>query len=183
MRADARANRERILAAAEEVFGERGAHASTEEVARRAGVGIATVFRHFPTKLDLVEAALVRHFEELTAEAEALAEAPDPGAGFRTLVTAMVDSGATKVTLADLLTDSGEFTAAAQAASRELRAAVAVVLRKSQDAGATRRDVSVDELYFLVRGLAQAAAARPVPRSTLRRAAEVVLAGLAPGSA
>jgi AcrR family transcriptional regulator len=54
------ANRERILAAAEAVFGEHGAAGSTEDVARRAEVGIATVFRHFPTKAALVEAALGR---------------------------------------------------------------------------------------------------------------------------
>ncbi len=64
MRVDARLNRERILAAAEEVFGELGAQTSTEEVARRAGVGVATVFRHFPTQADLVEATLVRHFDD-----------------------------------------------------------------------------------------------------------------------
>ncbi|WP_406674290.1 helix-turn-helix domain-containing protein [Nonomuraea sp. N2-4H] len=58
MRADARRNRARILAAAEEVFAERGASASTEEVAARAGVAIGTVFRHFPTKRDLLAAIM-----------------------------------------------------------------------------------------------------------------------------
>ncbi|WP_210745095.1 TetR/AcrR family transcriptional regulator [Nocardia flavorosea] len=60
MRQDARENRERILAAAEKVFGAHGGAGSTEEVDRRAGVGIATVFRHFATKEDLIEAALLR---------------------------------------------------------------------------------------------------------------------------
>ncbi|MEV0721086.1 helix-turn-helix domain-containing protein [Asanoa sp. NPDC050611] len=58
MRADAARNRARILAAAEAVFAERGAAASTEDVASRAGVAIGTVFRHFPTKDDLLRAVL-----------------------------------------------------------------------------------------------------------------------------
>ena len=69
MRKNARANRERILAAAEAVFGASGELGSTEDVAARAGVGIATVFRHFPTKDALIEAALVRQFDRLTEQA------------------------------------------------------------------------------------------------------------------
>ena len=114
MRADARANRERVLEAAEQVFGEFGAHASTEEVARRAGVGIATVFRHFPTKRHLIEAALVRHFEEITRRAVELHAAPDAAGALRDLVATMVTTGATKVTLANLLDADGGFSPAAQ---------------------------------------------------------------------
>jgi glutamate/tyrosine decarboxylase-like PLP-dependent enzyme len=76
MRADARRNRERVLAAAEEVFAERGAAASTEEVARRAGVGIGTVFRHFPTKEALYEAIVVRRLTRLLADAPREAAGP-----------------------------------------------------------------------------------------------------------
>ena len=65
MRADARDNRARILEAADEVFGTGGAAASTEEVAKLAGVGIATVFRHFPTKQDLLRAVLTARLEGL----------------------------------------------------------------------------------------------------------------------
>jgi hypothetical protein len=65
------------------------------------------------------------------------------------------------------------------AASRELRAVVDVVLRGAQDAGQARREVTVDEVYLLVRSLAHAAAAMPVPPETLRRAADIILAGLA----
>lgn len=178
MRADALANRERILVAAEAVFGEAGAGASTEEVARRADVGIATVFRHFPTKHDLVEATLVRHFDELTARASALADADNAGAALRELVTTMIDSGATKVTLANVLTEAGEFPPGVRASSVALRKAAGVVLRRAQTSGVARRDISIDDLYFLIRGLSQASAAQPVSRATKRRAVNVVLAGL-----
>src|SRR3954451_20501094 len=94
MRADAEANRERILTAAEDIFGAHGPSAATEQIAQRAGVGIATVFRHFPTKTDLVEATLVGHFATLTARADRLRGSDDPGAALAELIKAMVASGA-----------------------------------------------------------------------------------------
>lgn len=178
MRSDALANRDRILVAAEAVFAESGAAGSTEEVARRAGVGIGTVFRHFPTKQDLLEATVVRHFEELTGRARALAGAPDPGAALRKMIEAMVGGSATKIALIGLLVDAGGFTAPAVGASEQLRAEVAGLLRRAQQAGAVRPDISVDEVYLLVRGLSQATAHVPVKKATLRKALGVVLDGL-----
>ncbi|MCP9976669.1 TetR/AcrR family transcriptional regulator [Actinomadura madurae] len=78
LRADAQRNRAKVLAAAEEVFAVQGTSASTEEVARKAGVGIGTVFRHFPTKESLLEAVLVALLERLAAEAEDLCAARRP---------------------------------------------------------------------------------------------------------
>ena len=179
MRADAERNRERILAAAEEVFGEVGVAGSTEEVARRAGVGVGTVFRHFPTKDELVAAALVAHFTELTAQARAAAEEKDAASGLRRLVRTMIETGAVKVRLLELVRAGGEPPAVVVAASGELRDAVGAVLRRAQRAGAVRRSVSVDEVYLLIRGLAQASASQPTSARTLARAVEVVLDGLA----
>ncbi len=178
MRRNAQQNRERILAAAEVVFGEQGAAGSTEEVARRAEVGIATVFRHFPTKDALVEATLLRHFGDLIARAEALAASPDPAKALRTLVRVMIETGATKITLASLIGKHGEFPPAARAASNELRGAVDVVLRRAQSIGAARRSITVDEVYLLIRGLAQASATMSTTDRTLRRAVDIILAGL-----
>lgn len=178
MRLDAQANRERILVAAEAVFGERGDSGSTEEVARRAQVGIATVFRHFPTKEALVEATLLRHFAALTMQARALADHADPAQALRTLLRLMIETGARKIALISMLGEGDTYPASARAASLELRDAVAVVLRRAQSVGAVRNAIGVDEVYLLVRGLAQASAsARPAPR-TLRRAADIVFDGL-----
>ena len=179
MRADAQENRQRILAAAEAVFGEMGVAGSTEEVARRAGVGAGTVFRHFPTKDDLVAAALVAHFDELTAQAQAAATEPDAAKGLRRLVRTMIETGAVKVRLLELLRAGGEPPSSVAAASGELRDAVGTVLRRAQRAGAVRRSVSVDEVYLLIRGLAQASASQPTSARTLTRAVDVVLDGLA----
>jgi AcrR family transcriptional regulator len=178
MRQDALRNRDHILAAAEEVFGEQGAAGSTEEVARRAGVGIGTVFRHFPTKNALIEAALIRHFARLTDRARGLADAGPPGETLRTLVREMIETGPTKITLASLAAADGVVSAGAEKASRELRDAAEVVLRRAQEAGQARPEVTIDEVYLLIRSLAQASAATPVPPRTLRRAAEIVMAGL-----
>lgn len=178
MRADAQANRDRILAAAEHVFAEAGADGSTEAVARQAGVGIGTVFRHFPTKQELIEATVVRHFEQLTAHARGLAARDDAAAALRELIETMVAGAATKILLLGLLSDAT--TEAVIRASRELRSAVRALLRRAQQTGAVRGDVSVDDLYLLVRGLALAGAQGRTKASTRRKALDVVLAGLAP---
>jgi AcrR family transcriptional regulator len=82
MRADAERNRERVLDAAREVFAEQGLDASTNEVARRAGVGIATLFRRFPTREDLVEAVFAGKMSAYTAAIEDALADPDPWHGF-----------------------------------------------------------------------------------------------------
>ena len=177
MRQDARENRERILAAAEHVFGSRGESGSTDEVARLAGVGIATVFRHFPTKEALVEAALVRHFIGLLDAARAAATAPDPTEALSTLIHEMIERGASKLTLASMLGDDAP--PAVVAVSTELKSAVDMALRRAQATGSVRPDVGVEELYLLIRGLAQATAATPVAAALLDRAVEIILAGFA----
>ncbi|PPK65028.1 helix-turn-helix domain-containing protein [Actinokineospora auranticolor] len=179
MRQDARENRERILAAAEDVFGTRGAAGSTEEVAQRAGVGIATVFRHFPTKDALIESALLRHYERLGERARALADHPDPAEAWRALVRALIETGATKLTLAATLSDRTQTPAAAMRAAKHLKTAVGDFLHRAQAAGAVRESVTIDEVYLLIRALAQACATAPTPPDTRDRAITIVLDGLA----
>jgi AcrR family transcriptional regulator len=178
MRQDARENRERILVAADRVFGAHGGAGSTEEVARIAGVGIATVFRHFPTKEALVAAALQRHFDELTDRATRLAAAPDAGAALRDLVRVMIESGATKLTLAAALLDGGGLPPGIGSASDRLQEAVKAALQRAQSAGEARPGVAVAEVYLLVRALAQATAVNGPPPEVLDRAIEIVLTGL-----
>ncbi len=177
MRRNAAANRERILAAAEAVFGEHGAVGSTEDVARRAGVGIATVFRHFPTKAALVEAALVRHFELLNEQASRLAASPDPGSAFRDLLRTMIEAGATKLTLASQM-PGGQFPPSVRQSADRLRATVEDLLARAARSGAIRRDVTAEEVYLLIRGLAQACATEATTPQTLVRAINIVIAGL-----
>lgn len=178
-RADARANRGRILRAAEEVFGAGGESASTEEVARLAGIGIATVFRHFPTKTALLEAVLVGRLNRLRDQAQALAEAADPGRALFDFFAHTVTDAATKLAIADAFADAGgQATHGTIAASDDLRQAVGVLLRRAQQAGAVRNDVDLPELYALLIGTSRAAAYARLDPEVQARALAVVFDGL-----
>ena len=179
MRSDARTNRDRVLAAAEEVFGESGQAGSTEEVARRAGVGIGTVFRHFPTKRQLIEATIVRHLALLTDTVRARGEGAEAGAAFPMTFRELVAGGPAKLALVALLGDSAEtgtVTGPVAVAVAELRNAVEALLVRGQEAGTVRADATVDEVYLLISALANARGDRAV----VTRAVDVVLDGLSP---
>jgi AcrR family transcriptional regulator len=183
MRKNARANRERILAAAEDVFGASGELGSTEEVAARAGVGIATVFRHFPTKDALIEATLIRQFDRLSEQASRLAGEPDPGRSVRELIVTLIETSSTKLTLISLVGENGQFPPAVQEATSRVQAAIGGVLVRARDAGVVAGDVTVEEFFVLVRGVGQAAATMPAAPVTLDRAIEIICRGLAPAPA
>jgi AcrR family transcriptional regulator len=158
-RADARDNRARILEVAEEVFGRGGSAASTEEVARLAGVGVATVFRHFPTKRALLEAVVVKHFGRLCRQAQSLAESADPGWAFFDMFGRLVDDAAGKLAIVEAFTDAGGGGAGkAVQGPGDLREAVGVLLGRAQDAGAVREDVRLEVVYALLVGLSRAVA-------------------------
>jgi AcrR family transcriptional regulator len=178
-RADARSNRARILDAALEVFGAGGEAASTEEVARRAGVGIATVFRHFPAKADLLDAVLVRRFDRLRERAEGLAGDADPGGALLEMFTEMVSDAPSKIAVADALVEAGGGMGRAEQASRELSEAVGVLLRRAQDAGAVRGDIEVPELYALLIGMSRAGVYAQLDHEVRTKALRVIFDGLA----
>ena len=180
MRKNARANRERILAAAEAVFGASGELGSTEDVAAQAGVGIATVFRHFPTKDALIEATLVRQFDRLTEQASGLAGEPDPGRAVRELIVTLIETSSTKLTLISLVGESGQLPPAVQEATGRVQAAIGRVLAQAKNEGVVAGDVTVEEFFVLVRGVGQAAATLPAAPVTLDRAIEIICRGLAP---
>ncbi|MCK2220598.1 TetR/AcrR family transcriptional regulator [Actinomadura sp. ATCC 31491] len=155
LRADARRNRERILAAAEEVFAERGASASTEEVAARAGVAIGTVFRHFPTKDDLLTAIVKALLARLEEEAAGLAERGEPETALFAFFTHVVEAAAARRTVADLLTGGAGLPV--EGALRRLAEPVGTLLRRAQQAGAVRADVRQEEVMALLAAASQAA--------------------------
>ncbi|MFG2823749.1 TetR/AcrR family transcriptional regulator [Kitasatospora sp. NPDC048365] len=179
LRADARRNRARLLEVAEEVFAERGPGASTEEVARAAGVGIATVFRHFPTKEALLEAVLVRRLERLAEEAQQLAASCPPAEAFFDFFNLVVDRSPVKNAYAAALADAGvDVHAAVSDAGRAVSAALGGLLAAAQGAGAVRTDLEVPELTAILVGtcrMLQHLDGRP---DAARRARQVVLDGL-----
>jgi AcrR family transcriptional regulator len=156
LRADARRNRARVLDAAETVFAAKGVSASTEEIARTAGVGIGTVFRHFPTKKDLLTAIMEARLERLFALAGALAAEGDPATAFYTFFTRMVEQAATKKTVLDALDNEG-IELELRAPAGALREAVGALLSGAQRAGTVRADVRLPEVMALLTGTSQAA--------------------------
>ena len=124
MRSDARRNRERVLVAAEDVFSEMGLRAQVEEVARRAGVGVGTVCRHFPTKQALVEAVLEASYESLLADARQALAQPDPGAAFHTFFHALSEFQARHLALAEHMATEIDLSASAQSVRDSLREAI-----------------------------------------------------------
>jgi AcrR family transcriptional regulator len=181
-RRDARTNRARILEVADEVFGRGGESASTEEVARLAGVGIATVFRHFPTKAALLEAVLVERFARLRARAVAELAAADPGAAFYGFFTFMVEDAASKIAIADAyLADDGAAPdgGAISAAAAELRQAFGRLLARAQEAHAVRADVDLPEVYAVLIGASRASTRSALDPAVRTKALGIIFDGLA----
>ena len=180
-RADAVRNRIRILAAAERVFSARGTAASTEEVAEAAGVGIGTVFRHFPTKEALLEALLTARLAELAQEADSQARSGRDDALF-TFLARLVDQSAKKRAVVDALGAAGVNVKALMAtAGRDLRTALERLLAQAQEAGVVREDVGIAELLGLITGIAHAAEQGAWDRGMQRRTLAVLFDGLRRG--
>ncbi|MCO6010655.1 TetR/AcrR family transcriptional regulator [Actinoallomurus purpureus] len=178
-RADALRNRARVLEAAEAVFAEQGTTASTEQVARRAGVGVGTVFRHFPTKEVLLEAVFVAQLGRLATEADALMSAEDPGAAFFAFFARVVDHAATKNAFAAALAEAGvDVRATTAETGQELRRALGSLLDRAQEAGAVRRDIGLPEILTLLVGASQAAEHVGGDADVRARALAVIFDGL-----
>jgi AcrR family transcriptional regulator len=157
VRADAQRNRARLLAVAEDVFATYGVGASTEDIARAAGVGIGTLFRHFPTKEALLEAVFVERLRQLADQADELAAAAEPGAAFFRFFSEVVQQARSKSAIGDALADAGinlENTAAE--VKHHLRSALERLLERAQQAGEIRSDVSTAELLALLIGASRA---------------------------
>ena len=158
LRADAQRNRARILEAAEVVFASEGIEVPVDTIAEKAGVGVGTLYRHFPTKEKLCEAILLERLSALTVDARALADAADPAAAFFGFLAHIVDAGAAKRDLLVAVMGAGlAFDMAAAEVKDELREAVGVLLQRAQAVGAVRPDVTAAMVVALVGATCQAA--------------------------
>jgi AcrR family transcriptional regulator len=178
LRADARRNRARLLEAAEQVFAAHGPGASTDEIAKAAGVGIGTLFRHFPTKEALVEGVFAARMRRMADEAARLATVEG---GLETFLREAVEQAEVKNALAGLLTSAGvDVHATVDGVRDDLMAALGALLRNAQEIGAARRDLRVPELIGLLAGASRAieyAGTDPAARS---RVISVFVRGLRP---
>ena len=173
-RADAVRNLAKILQAAEEVFAAEGLGVPIDEVARRAGVGIGTVYRHFPTKEALFEAIVVSRLEDLIERAQELCTATDAGAALFAFVDDLVTLAVEKKDIHDELARAGVSSAQLGAPIKdELTARVEVLLQRAQAAGAVRQDVNIVDLTTLLMGTCMAAGQQGRPECTARLVAVI----------
>jgi AcrR family transcriptional regulator len=177
-RADAARNREQLIAAAKAAFTERGADAPLEDIARRAGVGIGTLYRHFPTRDALMAAVYRREVDQLAAGADRLLAERTPLAALEAWLGELVDYLATKRVIAPALQASpGEGSAAYAAGGTAVAGAMQRVLEAALASGELRADVSPDDLMRLITGLAYGYD-RPDWAASSHRLIGVLIAGL-----
>ena len=177
-RADARRNRDKVLTAARIQFAERGLDASIEAIARDAGVGVGTVYRHFPTKEDLLQALADVRFEGLAAAARAALEVEDPWQGFAGFMTHSARVMAEDRALSEAM-DQLPGVYATAAARVDLPGAVGALIARAQESGDLRADIVAEEIPALICGLGSAIRSEVErPAMSWERYLEIILAGL-----
>ena len=179
MRADAERNRSAALAAAQAVYAEQGVEVSLNEIARRAGIGNATLYRHFPTREALLSEVYAGHLERYCAIAEDAAHADDPVSALRDCVTATCELQATNRGLADLLASLRPLSTHVEELRARHHRAIARVFKRAVRSGKVRVDASPAALAVLLianAGLIHRTADH-APRSSARLVA-LWLAGL-----
>jgi AcrR family transcriptional regulator len=150
VRADAQRNRDALLVAAEAVYAEQGVEVSLNEIARRAGIGNATLYRHFPTREALLSEVYAGHLERYCAIAEDAARDDDPVAGLRECVTATCELQATNRGLADLLASLRPLSSHVEELRLRHHRAIATVFRRAVRSGKVRADASPVDLALLL---------------------------------
>ncbi|MFD7032965.1 TetR/AcrR family transcriptional regulator [Streptomyces sp. NPDC059917] len=181
LRADAARNRARLLDVATEVFTTRGVGVPTEEIARSAGVGVGTLFRHFPTKEALLEAVMVRRLEDIAARTERLAADAAPGEAFTACFRLVVELSVGKNEFARALAAAGvDVHASLRGPTEQIQTRLAELLAGAQRTGTVRPDLGLAEFIALLAGTGRALeqlGPEPEPRE---RIFQVVFDGLRP---
>ncbi|EHJ00482.1 transcriptional regulator, TetR family [Clostridium sp. DL-VIII] len=149
LRADAKQNREQILDAAYKIFSEKGTSIPISEIARQAGVGIGTVYRHFPNKEALFEAVNISYKQQLTQRAKSLINNIDPGEAFFNFFIHIIEDGFTNKALKDALnTRITDFDVL-----QDFQSTFSTLLTKAQKAKAVREDIDIKDLITLIMSL------------------------------
>ncbi|MFE7326256.1 TetR/AcrR family transcriptional regulator [Streptomyces sp. NPDC005151] len=178
MRADARRNYDRLLCEARTAFAEHGTDASLEDIARRAGVGIGTLYRHFPNRHALMSAVFQEAVASLLARSHELAKA-DPCGGLVDWLGAIITHAGEYRGLAQaLMSTSRDETSALSDCNVPLREAGARLLARAQASGTVRADVSIGDLMQLTNAIALAAEQAPEDPALAGRLLTLTLQGL-----
>jgi AcrR family transcriptional regulator len=179
-RADGQRNRERLIEAAKAAFGDVGADVSLEEIARRAGVGIGTFYRHFPTRDAIVEAVYRREVQQLAGAAQRLLAAMKPGEALHQWMRLFVDYIATKKVIASALASIVGGTTDLYAASGvQIADAMSLLVARASGAGDIRLDVDPNDLLRALVGFAYGATG-PSWQASALRLIDILMDGLRP---
>jgi AcrR family transcriptional regulator len=177
-RADGLRNRERLLQAAKAAFADVGADVSLEEIARRAGVGIGTLYRHFPTRDAVLEAVYRREVEQLSAAATLLSETQSPAAALGEWMRLFVEYIATKKLMASALaTIVGDTSELRAFSGAQLSDAMALLVDRARAAGEIRADADPNDLLRALLGFTYGNA-NPDWRDSALRLIDILMDGL-----
>ena len=149
LRSDARRNRERIVAAARELFARDGVEASVEEITREAGVGMGTLYRHFPTKDELIDAVLEEALGEMVAQAESAAGEDDAWAGLTAFLERALQRQAENRGLREVFATRSANAPRVAAKRERILPALRSLIERAQAQGALRADYAAEDLPLL----------------------------------
>lgn len=179
LRRDAALNRERILVAAREVFAEQGLGASTEEVAKRAGVGVGTLYRRFPSRSDLIACTFAAKMLDYADAVDAALAHDDAWEGFAWFVERVCEMQATDHGMADVLTMTFPMSPEFQEINDRVYLRFATLVARAQRTGRLRKDFTTEDLpLILMANAGVLAATGDSAPDAWRRLVHVVLDGL-----
>jgi AcrR family transcriptional regulator len=179
MRADAVKNRARILEAAEEIFAVEGVSVPIDTVAERAGLGVGTLYRHFPTKEALFEAIVVDRLEDLLETARRQSVDPDPGTALISFLGQFADQASAKRDLFEALGSAGiDIKSQCSEMVDDMKRSIEEMRRRAVEVGALRSDISTDEMVGLVMGACEAAGHTGSDDAGCQRMVQIVCDGL-----
>jgi AcrR family transcriptional regulator len=179
-RADAQRNRARILEAAKKEFTRSGANASLEEIAKKAGVGPGTLYRHFPTREDLLVAVYRSEMEKLAAAERTLADSKAPVEALRAWLLLFVDAVATKQIIAPVLnTLVGDPKKLFEASYARIHEALRTLVKRAIKDGDIRQDLDPIDLLRAIVGVANVATS-PDWQESARRLVDILIVGARP---
>jgi AcrR family transcriptional regulator len=179
-RADAQRNVERLIAAARDAFAAEGPNASLDDIARAAGVGAGTLYRHFPTRFALFEAVYRDNVERLCAEGQRLADTEPPAQALVDWLKGFVTVISQKRGLAAALTEEGRTSELFAQCHTMINATGGELLDRAKAADAVRDDVALGDLLKMAKAFAQAAEASPEGAALAERLLDLSLDGLRP---
>ena len=179
-RADAQRNRERILEVAKQAFTKSGADTSLDDIAKQAGVGPGTLYRHFPTREELLKAVYRNELENLATAGEKFAETMPPVEALRAWLLLFVDAVAAKQIIAPALnTLVGDHKKVFEASYAQVHEAIRRLVKRAVNSGDIRKDLDPSDLLRVLVGVAHVASS-PDWQQSARRLVDILIAGSRP---